>query len=136
FLGGHPETPPLNGWWGLTGLRRLGERSLSRRDGPTVTVPLAQLRDLLAPQGLNLIGAAEVARYDAIVPPRHAVGSRAPDARTLVVIGNGGGAFWEAFRCYREREALAGHQPAPLAPFTPPPLMHPAPPPPLPLAAP
>src|SRR5262249_15733488 len=74
----------------------------------------------LAPQGLNLIGAAEVARYDAIVPPRHAVGSRAPDARTLVVIGNGGGAFWEAFRCYREREALAGHQPATLDAFPPP----------------
>src|SRR5215471_4211837 len=61
------------GWWGLTGLRRLGEQSLSRRDGLHVTVLLAQLRDLLAPQGLNLIGAAEVARYDAIVPPRHAV---------------------------------------------------------------
>jgi hypothetical protein len=91
---------------------------LSRRDGLTVTVPLAQLRDLLAPQGLNLIGAAEVARYDAIVPPRHAVGSRAPDARTLVVIGNGGGAFWEAFRCAREREALAGRQPATLDAFT------------------
>ena len=82
-----------------------------------MTVLLAQLRDLLAPQGLNLIGAAEVARYDAIVPPRHAVGSRAPDARTLVVIGNGGGAFWEALRRHRECEAST-RGPGPLDAFT------------------
>src|SRR5262249_57306695 len=30
ILGGHQETPPLKWWWGLTGLGRLGGRSLSR----------------------------------------------------------------------------------------------------------
>lgn len=83
-----------------------------------MTVLLAQLWDRLAPHGLNVIGAAEVARYDAVVPPRHAVGSRAPDARTLVVIGSGGAAFWEAFRRHRERETSAACPPDALDGFT------------------
>ena len=83
-----------------------------------MTVLLTQLRERLAPQGLNLIGTTDVARYDAAVPARCAVGTRVPDARTVVVIGNGGAAFWEAFRRHRGREPLATAPPDPLDAFT------------------
>jgi hypothetical protein len=81
-------------------------------------VLLTQLQKRLAPHGLNLIGTTDVARYDAVVPARCAVGTRVPDARTLVVIGNGGAAFWEAFRRARTRAPLAAVQPDPLDAFT------------------
>src|SRR5262245_1233162 len=64
-------------------------------------VILDQLRSLLAPAGLNLVGATAVAAYDAVVPARWSLGQQAPDARTAVVIGNGGVAFWEAFLRHR-----------------------------------
>ena len=81
-------------------------------------VLLAQLEERLAPQGLNLIATTDVARYDAAVPARHAVGTRAPGIRTLVVIGNGGAAFWEAFERHRARQPLAPAQSDPLDAFT------------------
>jgi hypothetical protein len=46
------------------------------------------------------VGTASIAAYDAAVPREHALGRLAPEARTAVVIGNGGGAFWHAFRTY------------------------------------
>ena len=79
---------------------------------------LATLRERLAPHGLNLVGTTDVARYDAVVPPRWAVGTRAPHTRTLVVIGNGGGAFWEAFRRHGERGTSPAGQPDPMDAFT------------------
>lgn len=48
--------------------------------------------------GLNLVGAVRVADYDALVPAARRFGPRAHGARTAVVVGNGGGAFWQAFR--------------------------------------
>jgi hypothetical protein len=59
---------------------------------------LTPFRDALEPFGLNLVGAAAVARYDAAVPPRHALAALAPAARGAIVVGNGGGALWHAFR--------------------------------------
>jgi len=79
---------------------------------------IARLYERLAAQGLNVIGTADVARYDAAVPPRQAVGTRAPDARTVVVIGNGGAALWEAFRRHCEHDPSAARRPAPLDAFT------------------
>jgi hypothetical protein len=79
---------------------------------------ITRLHERLVPQGFNVIGAADVARYDAAVPPRHAVGARVPDARTVVVIGNGGAALWEAFRRHCEDEPSAARQPEPLDAFT------------------
>jgi hypothetical protein len=79
---------------------------------------ITRLHERLAPQGFNVIGAADVARYDAAVPPRHAVGTRVPDARTVVVIGNGGAALWEVFRRHCEDDPSAARQPEPLDAFT------------------
>jgi hypothetical protein len=52
----------------------------------------------LARVGLNLVGATPIAAYDARVPPARRLGDRADGARTAIVVGNGGAAFWRAFR--------------------------------------
>lgn len=51
----------------------------------------------LASHGLNLVGATSVAAYDARAGAHTALGPRVPEARTAVVVGNGGAAFWNAF---------------------------------------
>lgn len=61
---------------------------------------LADITTALAPYGLNLIGTATVAAYEALVPTHYHVTALLPQAKTLVVIGNGGGAFWAGFRTY------------------------------------
>jgi hypothetical protein len=79
---------------------------------------LERLRARLAPHGLNLVGTAEIAAYDAAAPPAWAVGSRIRDARTAVVIGSGGGAFWAAFRRHLDGAPAAADAPDPLDTFT------------------
>jgi hypothetical protein len=74
--------------------------------------------EALAPHGLNLVGATAPDAYDAIVPARYALRGIMSDARGVVVIGNGGGAFWSAYRAF-----CAGHPgheatPDPLDAFT------------------
>lgn len=59
-----------------------------------------QLKDVLLPSGLNLTGATSVAAYEALVPPQYHVTALLPQAKTIVVIGNGGGEFWRGFRAY------------------------------------
>jgi epoxyqueuosine reductase QueG len=73
------------------------------------------IRDIttaLAPRGLNLIGTTTVTSYEARVPSQYHVASLLPEAKTLVVIGNGGGQFWEGFCAYcQERpEYLQGRR--------------------------
>ena len=58
----------------------------------------AVLLSRFAGVGLNLVGATTVAAYDARVGPERGLAQRAPAARGIVVVGNGGGAFWAAFR--------------------------------------
>ncbi len=72
----------------------------------------------LARSGLNLVGATTVTAYDEHVPARHRIAPRLPGARGLIVVGNGGGAFWEAFRdaCRARPEHAA--PPDPLDRFT------------------
>jgi len=63
------------------------------------------VRDLTAallPYGFNLVGATTVAAYEALVPPQYHVTALLPQAKTIIVIGNGGGAFWTYFRQYYE----------------------------------
>jgi hypothetical protein len=55
---------------------------------------LDQLREALGSSGLNLVGAAPVASYDAGLPAGRRIAAMAPGAVTAIVIGNGGGAFW------------------------------------------
>jgi hypothetical protein len=79
---------------------------------------LERLRARLGPHGLNLVGTTEVATYDAVVPPAWLLGPRAGDARTAVVIGNGGGGFWAAFQRHLATDPAAGRVPDPLDAFT------------------
>lgn len=58
------------------------------------------LREALVPFGFNLIGTTAVSVYEALVPPQYHVSSLLPGAKTLIVIGNGGGDFWSRFRAY------------------------------------
>ncbi len=61
---------------------------------------LQNITAALAPHGLNLIGTTTVSAYEALVPVPYHVASLLPQAKTLVVIGNGGGEFWTGFRAY------------------------------------
>lgn len=47
--------------------------------------------------GLPLSGATAVASYDAAVPPRARLGPRHPAARGVVVLAQGGRAYWDRF---------------------------------------
>jgi hypothetical protein len=72
-----------------------------------------RLATSLAPHGLNLVGVADAARYDAAVPERWRIGRHAPSVQSLLVIGNGGAAFWHAFQRRRAADASlrAAHNP-------------------------
>ena len=54
----------------------------------------------LARHGLNVVGTTSVAAYDASVPHDVRLARHIPAARGLLVIGNGGGAFWRAFEAF------------------------------------
>lgn len=56
------------------------------------------LASRLARVGIDLVGATSVAAYDASVPAERRLAAEADGARGIVVVGNGGRAFWEAFR--------------------------------------
>lgn len=72
---------------------------------------LRDIRAALTPHGLNLIGTATVAAYEALVPVQYHVAALLPQAKTLVVIGNGGGEFWAGLRayCHGKPEYLREH---------------------------
>ena len=59
---------------------------------------LDAIRAVTAKSGLNLVAATSSDRYDAAVSPAYRVQAIAPGARSIVVIGNGGGAFWRSFQ--------------------------------------
>ncbi len=63
---------------------------------------LSHIHQSLAPHGLNLIGTSSVAAYEALVPAQYHVKALLPQAKTIIVIGNGGGDFWRGFRSYCE----------------------------------
>ena len=62
----------------------------------------------LAPHGLNLIGATTPEAYDAGIPGPYALGRLLPGAKGVVVIGNGGGDLWAAFRDFCRKHP--GHE--------------------------
>ncbi len=61
---------------------------------------LQHLTDAVAPYGFNLIGTTTIATYEALAPPQYYVTSLLPEAKTIIVIGNGGGDFWHGFRTH------------------------------------
>lgn len=72
----------------------------------------------VAPFGLNLVGVTSVASYDAGMASERRLARRLPGAESVVVVGNGGGAFWDAYRGFCA--ARPGHErrPDPLDEFT------------------
>jgi hypothetical protein len=63
-----------------------------------VTDVVALLSARLAHVGIDLVGATSVAAYDARVAEGRRLAHDAPDARGVIVLGNGGTALWSAFR--------------------------------------
>ncbi len=61
---------------------------------------LPRMKEALGPYGLNLIGTAKVEAYEALVPPSYHVRPYLPQGKTLIVVGSGGGSFWQAFQAY------------------------------------
>jgi hypothetical protein len=72
----------------------------------------------VAPFGLNLIGVASVASHDAGVRAERRVERLLPGAESMVVIGNGGGAFWDAYRRLCGERPGYERRPDPLDDFT------------------
>lgn len=54
------------------------------------------LRTRAAPYGLNLVAAVPAERYDRRVRPELRLSTQAPRARSVVLVGNGGRALWQA----------------------------------------
>ena len=63
---------------------------------------LQNITTALAPVGLNLIGTTPVADYEALVASKYHIDTLLPTAKTVIVIGNGGGEFWQHFRAYAD----------------------------------
>jgi epoxyqueuosine reductase QueG len=59
---------------------------------------LEAVRSGAAKNGLNLVAAAASDRYEACVKPEYRISAIAPDAKSIIVIANGGRAFWAAFK--------------------------------------
>jgi hypothetical protein len=79
---------------------------------------LRTIRDAAAPFGLNLVAAIAAARYDAIAAPAYRAAAIDPRAQSIVVIANGGGAFWRAFLAYSDHRPGWRRRPNPLDDFT------------------
>ena len=72
----------------------------------------------VAPYGLNLVGVASLAAYDAQVAPERRLARRLEGAESVIVVGNGGGAFWEAYRRACAADPALAARPDPLDDFT------------------
>ncbi len=59
---------------------------------------LPSVRERGAAYGLNLLAAIPAVRYDDAVAPNLRAGAIRPTARSIIVLGNGGGDFWRAYR--------------------------------------
>lgn len=56
------------------------------------------IRPRAVPHGLNLLAAVPADRYDAGAPTHLQARAIDPRVRSIIVIGNGGGAFWQSYR--------------------------------------
>ena len=79
---------------------------------------LNKIRAAAARSGLNLIAATPSDRYDAAVTSQYRVDAIAPRARSIIVIGNGGGAFWKSFKQHCEKNCDWMARDNPLDDFT------------------
>src|SRR6266481_291089 len=76
------------------------------------------LREASAPHGLNLVAATPVERYDRAVAEISRAAPIDPRARSIVVIGNGGGALWNALSAHAMRNPGWWDRENPLDDFT------------------
>ena len=76
------------------------------------------MRAAAARHGLNLCAALPLARYDDAVAPAARASLIDPAARSIVVLGNGGGAFWAAFKRHAARNPGWWERENPLDDFT------------------
>ncbi len=58
----------------------------------------------LLPSGLNVVGVTTVAAWDAVATPARRGAVVAPGARSILVVGSGGGALWNAFLADLQRD--------------------------------
>jgi hypothetical protein len=79
---------------------------------------LAAVRAAAALHGLNLCAAVPLARYDAAVQPEARASLIDSAARSIVVLGNGGGDFWAAFKRHAARNPGWWERENPLDDFT------------------
>src|SRR5579863_4825881 len=83
-----------------------------------MTSTLDRIRRAAAPHGLNLVAATPVARYDAAVKEVSRASTIDPTARSIVVIGNGGGALWNALKNHAAKDPGWWNRENPLDDFT------------------
>jgi epoxyqueuosine reductase QueG len=76
------------------------------------------IKQRAAPHGLNLVGAIPTERYDAAAPSHLQARAIDPGARSIIVIGNGGGAFWQAYRRHADANSGWAQRDHPLDDFT------------------
>src|SRR5271163_5272071 len=79
---------------------------------------LDKIRRAGAPYGLNLAAATPVRRYDDVVKENSRASSIDPRARSIVVIGNGGEALWNALKAHAARNPGWWNRENPLDDFT------------------
>ena len=79
---------------------------------------LEKIRRGAAPHGLNLVAAVPAARYDGAVAEASRASTIDHEARSIVVIGNGGGALWAALKSHAGRNAGWWERDNPLDDFT------------------
>src|SRR5262249_37008312 len=119
FLGRHADSSSTIGWWGISDLGFLGHASWRVKNVlPDRGSMLSTLRVALAPSGLNLVGTTPIDAYDAGVPPPLGLRRLLPGAETAIVIGNGGGAFWAAYRDFCRLHPEHEQEPDPIDAFT------------------
>lgn len=78
----------------------------------------AAIRAAAERHGLNLAAAVPVERYDAAVKPAARAALIDPAARSIVVLGNGGGALWAALKAHAARNPGWWERENPLDDFT------------------
>jgi hypothetical protein len=79
---------------------------------------LEAIRSAAAPYGLNLVAALPARDYDRIAAPAMRAGTIDAAARSIVVIGNGGGGLWRAFTEHTRRNPGWRDRDNPLDDFT------------------
>ena len=84
---------------------------------PASTI-IEKIRRAGEPYGLNLVAAAAVERYDAAVTEPYRTHAIAPDARTIIVVGNGGGELWAALKRHADANPGWWQRANPLDDFT------------------